>query len=94
MFAPLRQAGVQNCDLFIAVTPTEANNIVACSMAKSLGAKLTVARIENYGFMDEQNTAFVRRMGVDRLIYPEYLAAQQILTALHITWGTEVGSKS
>jgi len=86
MFAPLRQAGVQHCDLFIAVMPTEANNIVACSMAKSLGARRTVARIENYGFMDEKNADFVRRMGVDRLIYPEYLAAQQILTALRITW--------
>ncbi len=86
MFAPLRQAGVQDCDLFIAVTPTEADNIVACSMAKSLGARRTVARIGNYGFMDGKNAGFVRRMGVDRLIYPEYLAAQQILTALRITW--------
>lgn len=86
MFATLRDAGVQNCDLFIAVTPTESNNIVACSMAKSLGARRTVARIENYGFMDDQNTDFVRRMGVDRLIYPEYLAALEIRTALKITW--------
>ena len=86
MFAPLREADTGNCDLFIAVMPTESNNIVACSMARSLGAKRTVARISNYGFMDAQNTEFVQSMGVDRLIYPEYLAALEIRSALNITW--------
>lgn len=86
MFTTLRDAGADQCDLFIAVMPTETNNIVSCSMAKSLGAKRTVARIENFGFMEEQNKDFVRRMGVDRLIYPEYLAACEIRTALYTTW--------
>lgn len=85
-FNTLRQAEVEICDLFISVLPSESDNIVACSMAKSLGAKRTVARIENYGFMEEQNLEFVRRMGVDNLIYPEYLAAQQITTALTQPW--------
>lgn len=85
-FETLREARVGVCDLFIGVMPSEANNIVACAMAKSLGAKRTVARIENYNFMDRQNREFVKRMGVDNLIYPEYLAAQQIITALRRTW--------
>lgn len=85
-FQALRNAAVGKADLFIAVTPSEANNIVACSMAKSLGAKCTVARIENYDFMEEKNNEFVKKMGVDQLIYPEYLAAQQIMTALARTW--------
>lgn len=85
-FQTLREARVGSSDLFIGVMPSEANNIVACSMAKSLGAKRTVARIENYDFMDGQNREFVKRMGVDSLIYPEYLAAQQIITALRRTW--------
>lgn len=85
-FQALREAGAGNADLFIAVMPSEANNIVACSMAKSLGAKCTVARIENYDFMHEKNREFVKKMGVDRIIYPEYLAALQIMTALNRTW--------
>lgn len=85
-FRNLREARAGGADLFIGVMPAEANNIVACSMAKSLGAKRTVARIENYDFMDRQNREFVRHMGVDNLIYPEYLAAKQILTALRRTW--------
>ncbi|MGM9862252.1 MAG: NAD-binding protein, partial [Muribaculaceae bacterium] len=56
-FATLREARVNACDLFIAVTPYEANNIVACSIAKTLGARTTVARIDHYGFMDPANSA-------------------------------------
>ena len=85
-FATLRDAGAGHCDLFIAVTPYESNNIVACSIAKNLGAQTTVARIDSYDFMDPANTGHVRHMGVDRVIYPEYLAAQEIITALKRTW--------
>ncbi|MGM9852117.1 MAG: Trk system potassium transporter TrkA [Muribaculaceae bacterium] len=85
-FATLREARVNACDLFIAVTPYEANNIVACSIAKTLGARTTVARIDHYGFMDPANSATVKSMGVDRLIYPEYLAAEEIITALNHSW--------
>lgn len=85
-FAALREARAADCDLFIAVTPYESNNIVACSIAKNLGALTTVARIDSYDFMNPDNAAHVRHMGVDRVIYPEYLAAEEIITALRRTW--------
>lgn len=85
-FATLREAGAARCDLFIAVTPYESNNIVACAIAKNLGARTTVARIDTYDFMDPDNEALVKHMGVDKVIYPEYLAAQEIITALKRTW--------
>lgn len=85
-FKTLREARTDNCDLFIAVTPHETNNVVACSMAKTLGAAITVARIDNYDYMEPRNRQFVTRMGVDRLIYPEHLAAQEIITALNHSW--------
>lgn len=85
-FAALREARAADCDLFIAVTPYESNNIVACSIAKNLGAVTTVARIDSYDFMSPDNAAHVRHMGVDRVIYPEYLAAEEIITALRRTW--------
>lgn len=85
-FASLRAAHAGGCDLFIAVTPSETDNIVACSIAKTMGAKMTVARISSYDFMEEQNHELVRKMGVDRLIYPEYLAAHEIITALRYPW--------
>ena len=84
--ASLRDAGAGNADLFIAVTPYETNNIVACSIAKNLGARTTVARIDTYEFMAPGNMPLVRHLGVDRVIYPEYLAAEEIVTALKHTW--------
>lgn len=85
-FETLRDASVATADLFIAVTPYESANIVACGIAKSLGAHCTVARVSHYGFMDPANRPTMSRMGVDRLIYPEYLAAREIITALDHSW--------
>lgn len=85
-FASMRGAGVEDCDLFIAVTPAEADNIISCEIASSLGARKTVARIDNYEFMTDDNRDFFLRHGVNSLIYPEYLAALEIITALKRTW--------
>lgn len=85
-FRTLRDAGVERCDLFIAVTPYETANVTACAIAKSIGAQKTVARIDNYEFMSAENREFFTRIGVNHLIYPEYLAAQEIITALDRSW--------
>lgn len=85
-FTTLRDARVDQCDLFIAVTPFEANNVISCEIAKNLGAQKTVARIDNHEFLKEEHRDFFTRMGVNHLIYPEYLAAQEIITALRRSW--------
>lgn len=85
-FDALRDANAGKADLFVAVTPYEATNLVACSIAKSLGAHVTVARVQHWGFMDPKNREAMTRMGVDRVIYPEYLAATEIISALEHSW--------
>lgn len=85
-FTTLRDARVDECDLFIAVTPFETNNVISCEIAKSLGAQKTVARIDNHEFLKDEHRDFFTRMGVNHLIYPEYLAAQEIITALRRSW--------
>ena len=85
-FSIMREAGVDDCDLFIAVTPYETTNVTACAMAKSIGAKKTVARIDNYEFMIDESQEFFTKIGVDYLIYPEFLAAQEIMTSLKRSW--------
>lgn len=86
-FRTLSNAGVDtSCDLFIAVTPYENTNITSCAIAKSLGARKTVARIDNYEFRNTAHRPFFTSIGVDHLIYPEYLAAQEICTALKRPW--------
>ena len=74
------------CDLFIAVTKSEARNILSCSMAKRLGAKRTVARIDNDEFFNANWRTHFSTMGIDHLIYPEMLASKEISGALKRTW--------
>lgn len=85
-FNVLRQAGTEKCDLFIAVTPFETRNVVACSMARSLGAGKTVARVDNFEFKDPANKNFFQSIGIDDVIYPENLAALEIINALNHNW--------
>ena len=47
----LKEVGVKEADLFIAVTPDESRNMTACMLATNLGAKKTVARIDNYEYL-------------------------------------------
>lgn len=88
-FQTLREANVSDCDLFIAVTPFETDNVTACAIAKSMGAKKTVARIDNYEYMRAENRPFLSKFGVNDTIYPEYLAALEIQTALQHTWARQ-----
>lgn len=85
-FRSLRDVGVDDCDLYIAVTPFETRNITSCAIAKKLGAKKTVARIDNSEFLKPQNGKVLKELGVDHLIYPENLAALEIDTALAHNW--------
>ncbi|MEA4982044.1 MAG: NAD-binding protein, partial [Paludibacter sp.] len=82
----LRETGVKDCDLFIAVTPYESVNMTACMIANNLGAKKTLARIDNYEYLLPTNKEFFKKLGVDYLIYPELLASKEIITSLESTW--------
>ena len=82
----LRNIGVNGCDLFIAVTPHEAVNMTSCLIANSLGAKRTLARIDNYEYLLPENKAFFENIGLNHLIYPEVLAAHEIEEALRTNW--------
>lgn len=82
----LRDAGVQNADLYIAVTPDEHLNMNSCVLAKALGAERTVAKINNHELIDTELTDFFRKIGIDSLIYPENLAARDINNGLKMSW--------
>ena len=82
----LKEAGVAGADLFIAVTPNESQNMTACMLATNLGAKKTVARIDNYEYLLPKNKEFFAKLGVDSLIYPEMLAAKDIVDAVKMSW--------
>lgn len=85
-FQTLEDIGVKDADLYIAVTPYETRNITTCAIAKKLGAKKTVARIDNSEFLKPDNGQVLKAIGTDFLIYPENVAAIEIHTALQHNW--------
>ena len=82
----LEDVGARDADLFIAVTPDESRNMTACMLASNLGAKKTVARIDNYEYLLPRNKDFFHKLGVDSLIYPEMLAAKEIVSSIRMSW--------
>jgi len=82
----LKDAGVHGADLFIAVTPDENCNMTSCIMAKALGAKKTVAKIDNPEFLANGVGEIFDKVGINSLIYPELLAAKDIIGGLKMSW--------
>ncbi len=88
-FAVLRKAGVRRCDLFIAVNHDENQNILAAIMAKQLGAKKSIARVDNNEYLEPNNKEMFINMGIDYLFYPEKVAAQEVTNLLGHTSTTD-----
>ena len=88
-FAVLRKASVRKCDLFIAVNHEENANVVAAMLAKKLGAKKSIARIDNNEYLEPNNKEMFIDMGIDYLFYPEKVAAREVINLLGHTSTTE-----
>ena len=82
----LKEAGADGADLFVGVTTEENTNVTACIMAHALGAKKTVARIDNYEYLSPQNQRFFQQLGIDSMVYPEVLAAIDSTNGLRMSW--------
>ena len=82
----LKEADAGNADLFVAVTPDESRNLISCQLAHYLGAKKTVARIDNHEYLQPRNKDYFTSIGVDSLIYPEILAAKDIVDGMKLSW--------
>ena len=89
LFATLRRAQVRKCDLFIAVNHEENDNILSATLAKQLGAKKSIARIDNDEYLEPNNKEIFIEMGIDYLFYPEKVAAQEVINLLGHTSTTE-----
>ncbi|MBQ5594359.1 MAG: Trk system potassium transporter TrkA [Alistipes sp.] len=88
-FSVLRKAGVRKCDLFIAVRSVENDNILSAVMAKQLGAKKAIARIDSNEYLEPNSKEIFIDMGIDYLFYPEQIAAREVINLLGHTSSTE-----
>ncbi len=88
-FAVLKKASVRKADLFIAVAHEEATNIISSILAKQLGAKKSITRIDNNEYLEPTNNELFINMGIDYLFYPEKIAAMEVIKLLGNTSTTE-----
>lgn len=86
----LEKAKVDKADLLIAVLHDENINLMTCILGKKLGAKKTIARISNNEFLDPKHQSLFNNLGVDQMVFPERIAADEIVNLLKQTAATEI----
>jgi len=74
----LKQAGVRDCDGFLAMTSDDATNLVACSLAQALGARQVISRIHDQTLLDHAHLNYPLHFGIDAMLNPEALCAQEL----------------
>ena len=79
----LEDAGVQDCDVFIAATNLDEINFLTAAIAKKMGADKVIARIHHKTFHRNDNVNYGEVFGIDSLICPEELTARAICAKLH-----------
>lgn len=91
-FNVLEEIGADKANIFIAVTQLQNTNLMAAFIAKKVGCKKVVARVTNPEFLERKNIIALNRAGVDMLISPEELAANEIFNLVEESVFSEVHS--
>ena len=86
----LKQAQIDKADLFVSVTSSEEVNVTSAIIAKKLGAKKTIARIGNSEYLEEKINRNFSEIGIDFMIYPEELAAREMVNLILRSAATDV----
>lgn len=85
----LRECNIASADLFVSVMPEETHNLLACTIAAELGVPETMARINSARFLNHEYSGIFEKMGVNSLIYPEELAADEINIIFRNPWARQ-----
>lgn len=80
--AILKQAEVPDCAFFMAMTSDDKTNLIASSLAKSLGAKTVLTRIHDSTFADTSHFDYQEHFGIDILLNPEMLSAIELAKSI------------
>ena len=78
----LFQAGVLGAELCLAVTGSDEVNLIAASLAKSMGCRRSVARVYSPAYRDVSTFDYCRHFGIDRLLSLEHLSAMEFASGI------------
>lgn len=88
----LNNAGVSKADLVVAVTDHDLVNMLACNLAKHLGADRVILRLHDTGLLRGYRYFYKRTIGFDVVLSTEELAAEEILNTVREQHALEVES--
>ncbi len=91
-FKTLKEVGISDSDIFIAVTQLQNTNLMSALIAKKSGCKKVIARVTNPEYLERSNQLAMQRAGIDMLISPEQLAANEILNLIEESVFNEIHS--
>ena len=77
------EAKVKNADMVIAVTSSDELNILACMVAKKIGATSTIARVRNPEYR-RQSIIMKEELGLSMVINPEQETANEIAKIIEL----------
>ncbi len=86
----LEQANIKRADLLISVVHDEKINITTCAIGKKLGARRTIARINNVEYLTNENRELMRSLGIDSMVCPERIASKEIVRLIKQPAATEI----
>ena len=85
----LQQANVKKSDLVIAVLHDEHTNLLTGILAKKLGAKKVIVRVNTMENLSKESWRIYQDLGIDGIVSPEDIAAQEIINILKQNIATE-----
>ena len=78
----LKQAIADRCDYFIAMTSRDEINLIACSIARVLGARTVISRIHDQTYTDTSHVNYPLHFGIDMMLNPEGLCANEMAKSI------------
>ena len=85
------EAGIENCDLFIAVTESDELNLLCCTVAKRVSNCSAIARVRTPDYSKE--VEYLReKLGLTMIINPDLEAAKEVARILYLPATLEVNS--
>jgi len=88
--AVLERAGVSEANLLMAVTGYDEVNMVACMLGKQAGVQNTIARVSNPEYLEEKAPGASLLSGIDLIINPELVAAEEIAKLMEVPEALDV----
>ena len=86
----LQEAGAERAELVVAVTGSDEKNMLACFLARKLGARHTIARIRNPEYNDKSLSFLRQHLDLSVALNPERLAAQELYNILKLPFAVKI----